>query len=498
MINMQITPEEIAELVERAVTTAEDYIKNQKYADAEALLKQTLRVNPECKEALRMLSILLVNGQKGKEAIDYYEKLLLLDPNDFEALNNVALCYASVDDRDKAIERLTKAVILYPDNPAAYTNLAIQLKNQSRFDEAFDMYRLGIEHLPNIPELHYNYGIALAEDFIFEDAIVQYKKAIELKPDFASAHWNLGLIQLLLGNYKEGWEEYEWRFEYAPVFKKFKQRFLGTEWTGQASNNKTILVYNEQGAGDAIHFARYLPALKEKGFKVILEVSSELVDLMSKCKGVDQVVPQRTRKMPTYDYYVSIGSLPRLLGIDKPIWDGPYLEPTGQIDSEAFESYGKAFKIGICWAGNPVHKYDNHRSCFLKHFKPLNNLPNTKLFSLQKDARPRFWAGQGVVDLTEGCEDMGIVDMGDLLINFNYTAAIMRSMDAIVTVDTAIAHIAGAMGLKCYLLLPYMPDWRWGLANKTTEWYPTVQLVRQSKLGDYESRLKKIAYDIRG
>jgi hypothetical protein len=498
MTTLQFSQEEILELVNRAVSTAEGYIKNQKYADAEALLKQTLRVHPECQPALRMLSLLLVNNQRGGEATQHYEKLLQLDSSDFESLNNAALCYISTGEVEKGVEYLKKALELHPDNPAAYTNLAIQHKNRGEHDQSFAIYDQGISRMPNQPELRYNYAIGLAEDFRFEQAVYEYKKAIELKPDFASAHFNLSLLYMLMGQYEEGWKEYEWRFEFAPVFKKFRQRFLGNEWTGQTGTNKTILIYNEQGAGDTIQFARYLPKLKEMGFKVVLEVLPELVDLMSQCKGVDQVIQQRSKKMPSYDYHISIGSLPRVLSINEPTWDGPYLCPTGAIESKIFDNYSKFFKIGICWAGNPVHRYDHQRSCFLKHFKPLNSLQNTKLFSLQKDARPRFWAANGVVDLTEGCEDMGVVDMGDMLINFNYTAAVMRSMDYIVTVDTAIAHIAGAMGLKCKLLLPHMPDWRWGLNGKTTNWYPSVELVRQIKPGDYESRLKKIAYDIRG
>jgi tetratricopeptide (TPR) repeat protein len=498
MINIQFTQEEIQDLVDRAIIQAEGYVNSQRWADAEALLRQTLRVHPEYQPALRLLSQILMSHQKGAEAIEFYEKTLVLDPNNYEALNNVALCYASEGDIKKAIDYLVKCSILYPDNPACYWNLAIHYKEDGDFESCFTIYEKGIEFFPEHAELRYNYAIALAEKQRHEEAIFHYKKAIEIKPDFASAHHNLSLLNLALNNYKEGWQGYDWRFEYATGFKLFKARFAGKEWQGEDGEGKTILVYNEQGAGDTIQFARFLPKLKEKGFKVILEVLPELTELLASCKGVDQIVAQRFRKTPAYDYHVSIGTLPKLLDVqhDKSLWNGPYLHPTGEVD-KAFENYKDNFKIGICWAGNPVHKQDALRSTYLKYFKPLNDMHNTKLFSLQKDSRPRFWSGKGVVDLTDGCEDMGVVDMGDLLVNFNYTAAIMKNMNAIVTVDTAIAHVAGAMGQKCYLLLPYSPDWRWGLHGKKSFWYPSLTLVRQLKPGDYESRLKNIAYEIR-
>lgn len=501
MLNIQFSQEELRELVDRAVEAARGYIKSGRWGEAEAVLKQALRVDPECQPALEMLSELLTNHQKGEEAVEYYEKILAIKPNDFVSLNNAALCYQSLGKYDEAIAKLQQCLELYPE-PSTYSNLALQYKEIGKTAEAFKLYNQGIEEHPFEPSLRYHYGIALGEASRFDEAAEQYREAIRLNPDFASAHWNLGLVNLLLGNYKQGWEGYEWRFKHVAHFDKFRQRFKGKHWEGEpAEGEQTILVYNEQGAGDTVQYARFLPQVKARGFRVVLEVLPELVELLCQCEGVDEVVPMRYKKMPHHDYQVSIGSLPRILGVDAPsqelLWKGPYIRPTGTIPEKEFGAYADKFKIGICWAGNPVHAHDKTRSTFLKNFKALSEMPGVKLFSLQKDSRPRFWGGKGVVDLTEGCDNMGVVDMGDMLINFNYTAAIIKAMDMIVTVDTAVAHIAGAMGVPCHLLVSHIPDWRWGLNQKQSVWYPSVRVVRQLKPGDYTTRLKKIAYELK-
>lgn len=498
MLNIHFSQEELIELVERAVESSKGYLKIERWAEAEAILKQVLKVDPNYQPALQMLGEMLANRQRGGDAIVYYEKILSLKPDDYVALNNAALCYQSMGRYDLSTPMLERCLELYPE-PSTYSNLALQHKEQGNWEKAFKYYEAGLEQHPNDAHLHYHYGIALGESFKFDEAIRHYKKAIEINPEFASAHWNLSLINLLLENYKEGWDGYEWRFKYTPVFEKYKQRFKSKDWNGEeAIGEQTIMVYNEQGVGDTIQFVRFLPQIKAKGFKVILETMPELVDILSQCKGVDQVVPQRQKKQLEYDYQVSLGSLPRILGIDSKdkFWNEEYVNATGAIEDKAFDSYKNKIKIGICWAGNPVHSNDKTRSTFLKNFKVLNDLPGVKLFSLQKDSRPRYWAGRGVVDLTEGCDQMSVVDMGDMLINFNYTAAIIKAMDVIVTVDTAIAHLAGAMGVPCYLLVSQMPDWRWGLEGEKTAWYPSIKLVRQLESGDYESRIKKIAYEL--
>lgn len=474
--------EEIKELVDTAVLKSQEHIRNGNLVGARDLLKQALKVDPDCEPAMRLLAQVYLNFQKSSEAILLYEKILKKAPTDQEALNNIALCYSSIGIANKCIEKLEKCLELYPDEPMCYSNLAIHSKDPK---EKIKIYKKGIERLPESHDIRFNYGVCLNEQFQFDEAIYQYKKAIEIKPDFYLPHFNLALVNLLLGNYEEGWKGYEWRFG-VPSFKKFKSRFAPKK------DGKTILVYNEQGAGDAIQFARYFPLLKKKGYKVIYESTFELMDLMTQCEGIDYIVPYR-QKLPDYDIPISIGSLPFFLEEYEPLWNGSYLKPTGVVDP--FENYKELNKIGICWAGNPVHKLDQQRSCMLKHFKHLTG-KGIKLFSLLKDTRSRYWADKGVVDLTEDCMDMGVVDMSDLLINFNYTATIMKCMDHIVTVDTAIAHLAGAMGLPCYMLVQHMPDWRWGLKG-INKWYPSVKIMRQATPGDYESILKTIAREVK-
>lgn len=496
IMNVTFTENEISSLIDQAMTKSETLIKNNLWIEGESILKQILRIDPDHENALRLLSQLYISQKKSLDAIPLYEKILEKIPNDYESLNNLALCYAANKNKEKSLELFKKCIFFYPEIPSTYCNLALQYKNEGNHEESYKIYQQGIERLPQDPNIRYNYAIELAEQKQFDEAIKQYKKSIELNPNFPQAHFNLSLLNLFIGNYEEGWKGYDWRFDYIDVFRRFKERFTGQEWKGEDGTNKTILVYNEQGVGDTIQFARYLPKLKEKGFKVILEVPFELMDIMYQSEGIDEVFLLRSKNIPNYDYHVSIGSLPALLQIYKPFWDGPYIKPTGS-SQKYFNNYKQFKKVGICWAGNPIHRNDKNRSCFLKEFKVINDIYNVKLFSLQKDVRPRFWGDMGVVDLTEDCRDMGVVNMGDMLIDFNYTAAIMKCMDYIVTVDSAIAHLAGAMNLPCFLLLPYMADFRWGVEGDKTDWYPSIKLVRQTEPGNYTDPMRKIAHEIK-
>jgi len=244
-----------------------------------------------------------------------------------------------------------------------------------------------------------------------------------------------------------------------------------------------------------IHFIRYTPVLKERGCHVVVHCPPSLRSVIERCEGVDEVVCRdivngQGDEFPDYDYQCSLISLPHLL--KQPMVENKvYIKPQATFSSK--EQYPDTFNIGICWAGSPAHPKDAERSIKLKYFKPIHDMPNVKLFNLQVDMRKRVYSnGISNVDLTEGCDDMRIVDMTNMIQTFEDSATIIDDLDLIISCDTALVHLAGAMGIPCWALIPYNPDWRWGLEDSKTCWYNTVTLIRQKERGNWESAFEEV------
>jgi tetratricopeptide (TPR) repeat protein len=475
------TKEAIAEMVEQSVEKGGQHLESDHVYNAETLLKQARKIAPEDVRILSLLGLALIKQAKYANAIEVYEDLLKLEPNNLDGINNLSLSYSKTGEKQKAIALLEKGLDLDSKRASFWYHLAIQYKELNDFQRAFDIYEDAIREIEGSVELHYHYGVTLAEFGNYDKSIEQYTLALECDPNHTASHWNLSLMCLLKGNYKDGFLENEWRFSQFPTMMKAKSRFHGKpDWKPVPGKGK-ILFYNEQGLGDLLQMIRYMPLVKDLGYETLIEAPTSLFDLITQTKGVDEVVAYRSAKTPPYDYAVSINSLPLLFGttLETVPADIPYLKPTGKIDAAEFKQYLSKKKIGICWAGSPYHASDHLRSCRLSEFSGISKLPNVKLFSLQKETSKRFHVGIGAVDLTEDCdEDLSVVDMSDLMQDFNYTAAIIDGMDLIITVDTAIAHLAGGMGKECWVLVPAMPDWRWGQA--ISPWYPNTRIFRQN------------------
>jgi hypothetical protein len=315
-------------------------------------------------------------------------------------------------------------------------------------------------------------------------------------------------LLLTIGKFKEGWERYEARWESFPQFKKIKERFDPTkEWVGQDLLGKKILIYVEQGAGDSIQFLRLCKNLKEQGAIVLFEEVSLLTSLMKTCPYIDEII-EVGKTLPEHDYHQSVMSLPLYLNLGDPVKslvnaDNKYLfvnrndiSNPGLLEDHSWEGYKDNFKIGICWAGNPVHKNDMIRSTWLKHFREISKIPNVKLFSIQQDTRRRFWPSSGEVDLCEGADGLMVVDMAPYLRDFNCTASIIERMDLVITVDTSVAHLTGALGKPVWNLLSWHSDWRWRYDTDTTPWYPSMKLFRQKAIGDWEELFCRLHAEI--
>lgn len=472
---------DISNLVKQAIDTAFKKFQAGHYLDAEVVLVQTLKVSPNNTQALQLLGLVKHNMGQFADAIGLFKRSLEIEPENPENYNNIGLCYSGVGQFDEAISALHKAIEL---NPCAcfYSNLGLQYRHKEDLDRAIQSFQKALA----LSETETTWGMlggCYGEKLQLEEAEECFKKAIAIKPSFAGAHVDLANVYHLQGRWDEAWKEYEWRHEVFEQLKVWKTLYdVDKLWRGEPLNGKKILIHHEQGQGDTINFFRYVKLLDGD---VTVHCTKELAPLLERYVKVFVAEPTEisTAQLPEHDCHCSIMSLPYLLR--GPIPSEPYLEAPHKI---ALDTYSDFFKIGIVWAGNPQHPNDARRSCRLANFRGIHDIPNVKLFSLVKDVRPRMYRFKpDPVDLTEGSNDMKIVDMAPLMDNFADTAAIIDSLDLVVSVDTAALHLAGAMGKPAYALLPWNCDWRWSQTGDTTVWYLSVRIIRQDRPGDWTS-----------
>jgi hypothetical protein len=325
----------------------------------------------------------------------------------------------------------------------------------------------------------------------FEAARDCYEKAIAIKPDYHDARLNRGILYLLQGNFSQGWSDYEQRF----FHQDFEPRtFEKPQWDGLSLAEKRIRVVAEQGYGDIFQFIRYLPLVKARGGHVIFECYPEVYPALINCPGVDELV-MGTASSPAqveYDTYVFLLSLPMLLGTTLetiPSFEAPLSLPDEVLEKWQQRLGGEdGFKVGIVWKSRPEHHTSRHRSCNLRHFGALTRIPGVRLYSLQK----------GIAQAKEEIAKtlIPLVDLEAELINFAETAAAIAHMDLVISVDTAVVHVAGVMGRPVWVLLNDVPDWRWFLDREDSPWYPSARLFRQSRPRDWNTVLETVIAEL--
>jgi tetratricopeptide (TPR) repeat protein len=493
---------EILGMVRQATDLAFKKFREKEYEQAEVIVRQALKVHPEDPNGLQILGLVLHNKGQFEEAIENFEKAISLEPDNAETYNNLALCYSNTGKIDKAIDLLHNAIDLKPGCSYMFSNLGLQYRQKGDTEKAIYNFRRSLA----LSEEATTWGMlggCYGELQDLDGAEECFKKALAIDPDFAGAHVDLASIYQMRGQWEEAWPEYEWRYKVYDQLK-FWLRIYEPEkkWTGQPLQGKRIIVHGEQGHGDAIHFFRYVKYLE--GAHVIVHCAPQLAPLFE--NQVDEVyttdpsqIPvyeyrQPDYPMPAYDYHCSLLSLPYVLK-NPPIPPAPYIFTSGSVD---MSDYKNCLKVGICWCGNPQHPNDANRSVRLTRFREIHDIPGVKLFSLVTDTRPRAYRFMPApVDLTEGADDMRIVDMAPHIQTFGDTAAIIQSLDLVITVDTAVMHLCGAVGLPCWGLIPWNTDWRWGLKGDTTVWYPSLRLFRQPTMGDWDSVFARIHKELR-
>jgi tetratricopeptide (TPR) repeat protein len=418
-----------------------------------------------------------------------YVEILQVQPENIAALSALGeICY-KLGNYTLAISCIERDLELNPTNALGYYNLGIALKELKRFDEAIVSFKTSLRINPNIAEAYNNLGFIFGQiQGLFMEAMDCYDKAIELNPNYAQAHFNKSSLLLLSGNFNEGWKEYEWRRKisnYVPLQRNFPQPL----WNRSDIQGKTIFLYSEQGFGDTIQFARYIPIVAQQEATILVECQKELVALLQKVNGVKKMVT-RNEKPPAFDVHYPLLSLPSLF--DTTLEDIPARVPYINAESSLASNWrnkmqadAAKLKVGLVWAGKPGHANDCNRSCSINIFLSLARLDGVTFYSLQKGA-----AAQQAKFPPQGIR---LIDYTDDIYDFSDTAALIENLDLVISVDTSVAHLAGAMGKPVWILLPFIPDWRWMLNRDDSPWYPTMQLFRQPAIGDWTSVITSVA-----
>jgi tetratricopeptide (TPR) repeat protein len=412
-------------------------------------------------------------------------------PNFGEVYYNKANLLQFLNRLDEAVISYDLAIEHHPQNAGAYCNKGHALHKLGRPEEAIDSYDFAISLKNDHSNAYLGRGLALFGLNQIDDAIDSYNKAINSNKNCAEAYWNKSIALLITGNYPEGWRHYEWRWK-LKEFKSQKRNFKQPTWLGVESiHNKIILLYAEQGLGDIIQFSRFAAKVKELGATVLLEIPKELVNLFKTLKGVDQLIQFGT-PLPPFDYQCPLMSLP--LALNLTIDNLPFSEGYLGTDLQNLNKWnlllGRKLKprLGIVWSGNKDHKNDHLRS--LKLSEIVSYLPpEFECISLQKEIREYDNAV---------FEQSHIKNYAEYLVNFSDTASLCELMDVIISVDTSVAHLAGALGKKTCLLLPFKGDWRWLLDYQKIDspWYKTVKLYRQDQKKEWPSVLSVLKHDL--
>ena len=458
-------------------------------ANALSCFATVLSMDPQKAEAHYNKGLAYKCRGDSKAAADAFNAALHLNPDYASA--HFSLGNLLLDHRDYlAAERhFRSAIRIKPDYIAAYNHLSTSLEQEGRLEEARQCLASALRINPRCAVTLCNSGNLARKSYQFTEAIKRYRQALEQRPDFVEAHFNLAMVFLLLKDFKNGWLEYEWRLGQFAADSGYPNRHGWPLWQGQDLKGKSILVYDEQGFGDVIMFSRYLVKLKALGARVVFEVRQALFDLFSHLPLIDETVIRHNNIKPEThcDYCIPLASLPGQFQTDQDTIpdDVPYLfADPAKTARWSRRITGKELKVGLVWRGSDT---DRSRRCRLEQFEPLLGLAGIRWYSLQ------IRSGPGTAVQAQ-CGPL--VDIGPDLNDFTDTAAVIANLDLVVTIDTAVAHLAGAMGKPVWVLLPFVPDWRWFLDGKQTPWYRTMRLYRQPAPGDWENPLEEIGRDL--
>jgi tetratricopeptide (TPR) repeat protein len=512
--------------IDALFATAAQHHQSGRLARAEELYRQILAINPNHVDSLHFLGLnayrvgridvainligraIELNGAvpefhnniggayhifgKLDEAISHFRRALALNPNFVEAHFNLGKALYVQGNIDEAIEQYQRVTTIRPDHTEAHNNLASTLSECGKYHQAIVHYQRALSLQPGNSEVCYNLGLALRAQGHLDEAVTHYRRAVALRPDFAEAHTNIGQALLLSGRFEEGWKEYEWRWKTNQMSGETRD-FSAPVWSGEAIGDRVILLHAEQGFGDSLQFCRYVPLLSASA-RIVLEVEPPLVRLVSRLRGVSEIVARGDR-LPPFDLHCALLSLPRAFGttLDTIPAAVPYLSADSTLAAlwrERLDSLD-GLRVGLVWASNPDPLQDaaRQRDRREKSISPdqlslLAEVKELSFVSLQKASTAaqtrKSPAGLVLHDWTDELED------------FADTAALVDGLDLVISVDTAVAHLAGALGKPVWLMNRFDTDWRWLLNRDDSPWYPLLRQFRQPAAGDWISVIAKV------
>jgi tetratricopeptide (TPR) repeat protein len=485
--SLELKPDDPKTLNERGNTLSE----LGRYQEALASFDRILDMNPDHPGALSGRGNALTNLGRYDEALASHDRALQLRPNYPEAHNNRAITLMSLNRLEEAVASYDRAIEQRPNFAEALNNRGNALKNLQRTDEAMDSFARAIIIRPDYANAYCNRGVVHMEAKRLVQALADFETALVLQADNAQAHFNAANCRLLLGDFEHGWEENEWRWKIEQA-RNHKPHFAEPQWTGREEiAGKTMLLHAEQGLGDTIQFFRYVRLVKARGARVIVQVQPELKRFLSEQAGAD-IILARGERLPPFDMHCPLLSLPRAFGTRlatiPPI--NPQLAARRELAQIWDSRLGPKTKlrVGIAWSGRRTHKNDHNRSIDLLALLGFAKLP-IQLVSLQKELR----AGD---EKTLGVKGSNIIHFGPSLTDFAETAALSSLMDLIISVDTSVAHLGASLGRPTWILLPFVPDWRWLLDRTDSPWYPNVRLFRQQAPGNWTDVIAQVISEL--
>jgi tetratricopeptide (TPR) repeat protein len=417
------------------------------------------------------------------EAVSCYEKSLKLNPQSPQVLNNLGNALRGKGEFDEAIRCYEKALRIDPAYINPRNNLGFAYLEMAEFDKAIKCFSTLLTMSPDYSEAHNNLGIAFRETSQFAEALESFKRALHLNPDFEEAHQNLSALYLLLGNFQDGWREYRWFWNQRGPYHELQKPL----WDGSDIRGQTILLHAGAGFGDTIQFIRYVPMIKGRGASIIVGCQKEIGTLLKGVGGIDQIVIEGER-IPHFDIQSSMFRLPIIFEttINNIPDRVPYITVNPQLISKWRDVFlnKRAFKIGLTWAGGHRIGMYRYRVCPSELFSCLSDLKNVVFYSLQ--------VGIHKDEIQSLPRDLNLIDLTAEIKDFSDTAALIENLDVVISVDTSVAHLAGALGKPVWTLLPQVPDWRWMLNRADSPWYPTMRLFRQPSPGDWNSVISKL------
>jgi tetratricopeptide (TPR) repeat protein len=446
--------------------------------------QHAIQLKPDFAGAHNNLGSAFKDVGRPDEAVAEYRRAIALNPDFAEAVSNLGDVLTDKGQLPEAIECLHRAIQLNPNFSRAHCNLGVALQRAGEIDKAMASYRRAIQLDRNFAKAHNNFGIALRETGQLEEAVAACSKAIALAPDFVDAHWSLALALLTAGDLQRGVAEYEWRWRRSDL-PWTRHTFSQPRWDGEPLEERTLLIHAEQGLGDTIQFARYLPMVAQRGGKIIFECQPNVSSVIRQIAAGIEVFDWG-QDLPAFDVHCPLMSLPLVFKTELQTIPAaiPYLKADENLSQKwaAHLAGSIGFKVGIAWAGSARHKLDAQRSLSSVTLSPLTQIPGVTLFSLQKD---------------QPATEIKLIDFTAELSDFTETAALIDNLDLVISVDSAVAHLAGAMGKPTWVMLPLIPDWRWMLKREDSPWYPTMRLFRQERTGEWTSVIHRIAAALR-